>query len=179
LIGDLFQVSEYALNDAVAEWVGLDYATEHYDNGDRKHEYERSERGPSTLPSGVLFRLSCHDECFCNTTPLTDISVRRIITQVLMMHNFYYRKGYDWALATDDILNLLTKYKALRLRSHPATRLHSAVTNIGIPKEGWSIDQWRDQNRQPSFEWAGSVTFNDEIAQYHPSMVAPRGTDSN
>jgi hypothetical protein len=163
---------EYVLNDAVARWVGLVYVTENNTIREREYEYECREKEPSALPQKVQL-LSCHDECFCNTIPLTDVTVRRIITQVLKMHSFYLQKDYDWTRVVDEITRLLKRYKALRLRSHSATRLHNAVTNIGVPKEGWSIDQWRELKREPSFELAGSVTFDDEVAPLHMSKIAP------
>ena len=177
-IGDIFPVREYVLNEAVAEWIGLDYSTQRYTDKEGEHPYEHRETELSTLSIDVLHWLSCHDECFCNTTPLTDASARRILTQVLKMHSFYLHKDYDWNPVTDEIMSLLMRYKALRLRSHPAGRLHNAVTDIGIPKKGWSIPQWREQNRGPHFELAGCVTFSDDVAQLHLTKSAPQGTDS-
>jgi hypothetical protein len=172
-IGDLFPVREYVLNDAIAGWVGLVYVTERYSREEREYEYERRDKEPSAFPKGVLEFLSCHDECFCNATPLADITVRRIITQVLRMHSFYHQKDYDWSRVVDEITSLLKSYKALRLRSHPAGRSHKAVTNVGIPSVGWSIDKGREKNRTPRFKLAGSVIFDDDVARLHLSKIAP------
>jgi hypothetical protein len=164
-VGDLFPVNEYLLNGAIARWVGLVSDNESTSVTAPDLEYELHHKQPNALPAGVLQLLSCHDECFCNITPLTDVAVRRIVTQVLKLHNFYRGRTYDWSQVIDEIISLLTRHRALRLSSHLAGRFHGAMTDIGIPREGWSIDQWREQKKGPRFKLAGQITFDNEVAR--------------
>jgi hypothetical protein len=159
-IGDLHPVTEYVLNDVVAERMGLSLDAE--PESAVRYWLGRDLKGP---PGGVRYLINSHDDCFTSVLFSDDGTVGRVLAQVLQVHSFYLQREFDWSSAIQPLVGLLKSHNAIRLRSHKAHGRYGSVVNIGLPKGGRTPGKQETPLKVSSFEMAGRIRFEGDVVR--------------